>query len=279
MSIQKPMLAGTLEDLNDLAFPVAVSEKIDGIRAIKKNGKLLSRTLKPIPNPTVRTLLEAYLPDGADGEIVAGETFQDATSYVMTSKEKGEPKPFKFYWFDYVSSEPDKPYLERMEDMKTWLSKNEGKKTIGFEIIPLFPLVISNVEDFKEFEKKVLGKGGEGVMIRNLESPYKFGRSTLREGFLIKWKRFKDAEATVIDYEQLIQDGKPVAALGSLWVKSDNGIEFGIGSGYTLEQRRDFWKIRDRLIGKLVKYKFFDIGVKTAPRFPVFLGFRSKLDL
>jgi DNA ligase-1 len=35
---------------------------------------------------------------------------------------------------------------------------------------------------------------------------------------------------------------------------------------------------RNGAIGKLVKYKYFAIGVKDAPRHPVFLGFRSKLD-
>jgi DNA ligase-1 len=271
--IEKPMLAGTLESMDDLIFPVAISEKIDGIRAMKRNGKLLSRTLKPIPNPDIRAFLEEHLPDGADGEIVSGDSFQDTTSYVMTSKPVAK-KPFQFFWFDYVKDSADKPYLERMEDMKDWLDKAKPNDSIK----PLFPMIVSDVKSFKEFEAKILKKGGEGVMIRSLESPYKFGRSTSREGFLVKWKRFKDAEAKVIGYEPLIRDGKAVAELGSLTVITD-GIEFGIGSGYTVAQRREFWQNRSALIGKLVKYKFFDIGVKTAPRFPVFIGFRSKLDL
>ena len=48
--IKKPMLAGTLENLSDITYPVAISEKIDGIRALMVEGKLVSRTLKSIPN-------------------------------------------------------------------------------------------------------------------------------------------------------------------------------------------------------------------------------------
>ena len=100
---------------------------------------------------------------------------------------------------------------------------------------------------------------------------------SLREGFLVKWKRFKDAEATIIGFEQLIQDGLPVNALGSFLVKDK--VEFSIGTGFTMEQRKDLWKARDSLVGKLLKYKFFEVGVKNAPRFPVFIGFRSEIDI
>ena len=43
--------------------------------------------------------------------------------------------------------------------------------------------------------------------------------------------------------------------------------------------RKQLWEIRDTLIGKMVKYKYFNIGVKVAPRLPVFLGFRDSSDL
>lgn len=272
--IKKPMLAGTLENLSDITYPVAISEKIDGIRAVVIEGKLLSRTLKPIPNEFIREALERYLPTGADGEIIVGNTFQESTSAVMTMKTK--PIPFKFYWFDYVKDSHTKSYIERMEDIKNFIEKNPPPEGL-MEIIPLYPIVVSDEDTFRNFEKKILSAGGEGVMIRTMDGPYKFGRSTLREGFLVKWKRFKDAEATIIGYEQLLQDGELVDALGSFIVKDK--VEFGVGSGFTMEQRREFWKNRESLIGKLIKYKFFEVGVKSAPRFPVFIGFRSKEDI
>jgi DNA ligase-1 len=275
--IKKPMLAGTLENVDDIQFPVAISEKIDGIRAIVVEGKLLSRTLKDIPNEFIRETLESYLPTGADGEIIVGNTFQESTSAVMTMKTK--PIPFKFFWFDYVKDSHTKPYLERMEDLKNWFEKNPIPESLKefMTIIPLYPIVVSDEDTFSKFEKEILSKGGEGVMVRSMNGPYKFGRSTLREGFLVKWKRFKDAEATIIGFEQLIQEGVPVNALGSFLVKDK--VEFSIGTGFTMEQRKDFWKARESLEGKLLKYKFFEVGVKNAPRFPVFIGFRSEIDI
>jgi DNA ligase-1 len=271
------MLAGTLENVGDIQFPVAISEKIDGIRAIVVEGKLFSRTLKYIPNEFIRDTLESYLPTGADGEIIVGNTFQESTSAVMTIKTKAIP--FKFFWFDYVKDSHTKPYLERMEDLKNWFEKNPIPESLKefMTIIPLYPIVISDEDTFNKFEKDILSKGGEGVMVRSLNGPYKFGRSTLREGFLVKWKRFKDAEATIIGFEQLIQEGIPVNALGSFLVKDK--VEFSIGTGFTMEQRKDLWKARESLVGKLIKYKFFEVGVKNAPRFPVFIGFRSEIDI
>ena len=67
--------------------------------------------------------------------------------------------------------------------------------------------------------------------------------------------------------------------LGALVCLTQEGIGFKIGTGYTAEMRKELWEIRDTLIGKLVKYKYFNIGVKVAPRLPVFLGFRDSSDL
>lgn len=58
-----------------------------------------------------------------------------------------------------------------------------------------------------------------------------------------------------------------------------SGVSFSIGTGLTAAQRQFYWNERDILPGKLIKYKFFPVGVKVAPRHPVFLGFRDKADL
>src|SRR5690606_27777905 len=113
------------------------------------------------------------------------------------------------------------------------------------------------------------------------------GRSTAREGHLLKLKRFTDGEAVVIGFEELMHnaneatkdelgytkrsthaDGKvPMGTLGALKVRDlTTGIEFSIGTGYTAAQRRKLWDARDTLVGKVVKYKHFEGGVKDAPR-------------
>ena len=57
------------------------------------------------------------------------------------------------------------------------------------------------------------------------------------------------------------------------------GVEFSIGSGFTEEQRREIWNKKVELIGSIVKYKYFEVGVKDKPRFPIFLAFRDKKDM
>lgn len=66
--------------------------------------------------------------------------------------------------------------------------------------------------------------------------------------------------------------------LGALVCALPGGIKFSIGSGFTQEEREAFWAIRDKLPGRLVKYKYFPVGVKDRPRFPVYLGWRDPID-
>ncbi|NBX70281.1 MAG: hypothetical protein EBR01_15185, partial [Proteobacteria bacterium] len=76
MTIQKPLLAASLKKLtaDDLKFPVYATPKLDGIRALKVNGEMVSRTLKPIRNSEISKALKELLPNGSDGEILSGKT-------------------------------------------------------------------------------------------------------------------------------------------------------------------------------------------------------------
>jgi DNA ligase-1 len=58
-----------------------------------------------------------------------------------------------------------------------------------------------------------------------------------------------------------------------------NGVEFGVGGGFSREEREKFWKKRDQMIGQICKYKYFEVGMKDAPRFPSFIGIRSADDM
>ena len=66
--------------------------------------------------------------------------------------------------------------------------------------------------------------------------------------------------------------------LGALVCQLPGGLQFNIGSGFTQEEREEFWRIRDKLKGRLVKYKYFPVGIKDKPRFPVYLGWRDPID-
>lgn len=292
--ITRPLLASTLEDISSLKFPVLATPKLDGIRVLRVDGKALTRKFKPIPNTYIREMLEKYLPDGVDGEIMTPGTFNDIQSKVMSFD--GEPE-FTFYVFDYVKDDLNKPYCERINDMVDVVLPD---KIVPFHVNMLFPMLINNQEELLTYEKTCLSKGYEGVMIRQPNGKYKCGRSTPKEQILIKLKRFLDAEARVIGFEEKLhndniqekdefglskrsskKDGlQPANMLGALLVEDiTTGIKFGIGSGFDDALKKEIWQNRTKYLGKLVKYKYQSIGQKEAPRFPVFLGFRSKLDI
>ncbi len=297
--ITKPMLAGTVKDMKTIQYPVLVTPKLDGIRCLKLCGKAVSRNFKPIPNEFVRSWIEKHLPDGVDGElIVENESFQATSSAVM--RESGEPKVV-YHVFDFVEEQTERSthryYMDRMKDLK----ENKQIRTLDEKRVKLIlPILVTNEQTLLEFETKCLAEGYEGVMLRTPDGPYKCGRSKVREGFLLKLKRFSDDEAEIIGFEERMHNANEAkkdafgrtersthkanmvatGVLGAFRVKSKKfNKEFSIGTGMNDVQRASYWEIRAKLVGKLLKYKYQPTGIKDVPRFPVFLGLRHENDL
>lgn len=287
--IQKPMLAVDAGDISTLQYPLYATPKLDGIRCLKVNGEIVSRNFKPIPNNYIRNTLRAILPEGADGEICLYGTmlFCEVTSSVM--RETGEPA-FVYYMFDLYSN---KGYLDRIDDM---CNADIDEKCV----YRLVPEVIENETELLEYEEQQLAKGFEGIMVRTANSPYKFGRSTRKEGYLLKIKRFTDSEAVIIGFVERMHNGNeatkdafgrtersshkanmvPMGTLGALMVRDvKSGVEFEVGTGFDDAQRKDIWDNRDTWMGKIIKYKSQKSGEKDRPRFPVYLGIRDPIDM
>jgi DNA ligase-1 len=295
--IEKPMLAGKCSDINNLKYPVLATPKLDGIRCliIQQGGQkvAVSRNFKPIPNEHVRERLERICPVGFDGELVVPEgTFQQTSSAIMS--RDGEPD-FEYQVFDWLSTSPTCGYdirVTRLEDLF-------GKSLSPSDPVRLvLPDRMSTPEELEEYEQHVLSLGFEGVMVRDPYGPYKFGRSTEKEGWLLKIKRFSDSEAVIVGIEEKMHNANeakldelgrtkrsshkanltPMDTLGSLTVVDiHSGVRFNIGSGFDDETRKTLWNCREFLRGMIVKYKYQPTGVKEAPRFPIYLGLRSSL--
>ena len=284
----KPMLAATVGALQGLTYPLLASPKLDGIRALVLPGVgLVSRTLKPIPNHYVRqTFSNPYLAN-LDGELILGQhdeaVFRRTTSAVMSQDDQ---PAVTFHVFDVYSK--TLPYIER-------LSYLEGRSwPAGVKIVP--HTRINKISELLEYEANALEDGFEGVMLRSLDGMYKEGRSTVNQGWLLKLKRFEDAEAIITGYEERMMNGNfPTTDalghtkrsshqanlsgrgdLGALVVRGINGpykdVNFRIGTGFDDATRAALWATPR--VGEVVKYKYFPQGSKDAPRFPVFLGFR-----
>lgn len=299
--ITKPMLAcnpNSNWETNGIGniFPVLATPKIDGIRALKINGCIVSRSFNLIPNLIIRKELEQMLPDGADGEIVSGDTFYTTSSVVMSINYN--VNNFVYYWFDWVIDSLDVPYIQRINKMVEYANSHTLESSLA-KIIVLVPDIINNQQILNKYEKYALKANFEGVILRKPDGKYKCRRSTLSEQLLIKLKRCNDSEAIIIGTEELMHNNNTpeynnigyaiksshktglVAGntLGSIIAQTKDGIIFKIGSGFTNKLRTTIWNNRENIIGQYVKYKHLNYGSLEAPRSPVFVGIRHQDDM
>ena len=289
------MLAAQPPENGNFKFPLIASPKLDGIRCMVYEGVAMSRNWKPIPNAHVQKLIGRKEFHGLDGELGVGnpgsvDFYRNTMSGVMT--EAGEPE-FIFWVFDIFTL--GSGFSERIDYLTSLM--NHGQICYPANLVD--QRLISSKEELDAYEAECLYQGYEGLIVRDPKAVYKHGRSTTKEGGMIKVKRFSDAEAIIVDIQELQSNNNtPIKnvfgrtersshkenlismdTMGALICKTSEGIEFGIGTGFTETTRKIFWDNRKNLIGKYVKYKFFDGGNKQAPRFPVFLGFRDERDI
>lgn len=299
-AITKPMLASKCERPDLLPFPVLATPKLDGIRCLKIGGKALTRSFKPISNRFAREWIEANLPDGVDGELMLRDgTFSETTSAI--GRRDGQPD-FVFHIFDYVfEGRLDEPYRQRVADLDGLLGFSDSDPR-SRHLVFVTPTLVRNLAELEAFETKCLDEGYEGVMVRTPHSPYKCGRSTEREAWLLKIKRFEDAEAVVLEpYEgmtnqnaaeqdafgrtkrSLAQAGMMGRGeLGGFIVRHlSTGVEFRLGYNHVVGgiDRVTLWMKRETLVGRVVKFSHQPSGAKEAPRFPKFIGFREAWDM
>lgn len=298
MSQFRPLLGATVKDLRDVRLPIFASIKLDGVRAVWFGKEFLSRKLITIPNRALQQRAAKFdLSSGWDGELIQGDptaynSFRKTDSLVM-SLNKPVDDELRFFTFD--NCEAAGGFAERL---------NTLDDRTPF-VVKLDQILIDHLDDLLEFEQKVVNQGYEGVVLRAPEGKYKYGRSTLREQYLLKIKRFVHAEATVIGFEELLHNANeassdqrgyakrsshkegliPMGVMGAL-VVSLGAVKLNIGTGFTAGDRREIWHHRDKYLGKLARIKYFGVGGKpvaeggTGLRPPyVFTGWRSDIDL
>jgi DNA ligase-1 len=208
----------------------------------------------------------------------------------VMSKSKPLSDVFTFYVFDAVL--PECEFWER-NDYAQYKVLDLASPTL--KCVP--QTLCTDRTQLDELEAQWLERGYEGMMIRTHDGLYKFGRSTEREGGLVKVKRFVDAEAVVVGFVEEMRNANEATTdnlgrterstakaglvgkgtLGALVVER-NGVRFNIGTGFTAVQRGEFWRMREHLLDRLVTFKHFDHGIVDAPRHPVFKSFRHADD-
>ena len=131
---------------------------------------------------------------------------------------------------------------------------------------------------FKQFNKDAIAAGFEGIMIKDPEAVYECKRSTS----WLKMKPFIEVSLTVTGYEE--GTGRNEGKLGALICEGvDDGkrILVNVGSGFSDDQRNDYWVDKETMVGQIVEVRADAATISQdsadvySLRFPRFLRFRG----
>jgi len=131
---------------------------------------------------------------------------------------------------------------------------------------------------FKQFNKEAIEAGFEGIMIKDPDAVYECKRSTS----WLKQKPFIEVSLTVTGVEE--GTGKNEGRLGALICEGEDdgkSIIVNVGSGFTDDQRSDYWNDKETMVGQIVEIRADaatrsqDSELTYSLRFPRFLRFRG----
>lgn len=230
-----PLLAPNKEiDISSLSYSLLGSVKLDGCRLLAKQGQLVTRSLKNLPNKQYNEKFEPlrqYSEDNnyiIDGEIYAhGVPFQFIVSCFMT--QDFEAKTAIKKWKELC--EEHDYYITRQEvyDKSMFycfdliVNENFGKqfKLRYLDITKpanLFPRLLTRVhhkllhnkEEVEEYFQEALKDGYEGLILRNPEGIYKFDRATIKQNIIFKYKPFVTTDKIIKGFIQATEVNKDV---------------------------------------------------------------------
>lgn len=233
-----------------------ISEKLDGVRAYWDGKQFISRLGNKYHAPDWFT---KDLPDTPlDGELWCGRgKFQETVSIVRRANAGEKWTGVAYLVFDAPSFKGD------FEDRQAYLWSVLEDDKLEYARMVQQDLCLDRHHLDRELAR-VEKLGGEGLMIRQPHSAYEAGRSTT----LYKVKTFHDAEATVTGYTK--GRGKHKGKVGALLVKTDDGVEFSVGTGLNDAERAD-----PPAIGSVITYRYQELTNAGIPRFPSFMRERT----
>ena len=259
---EKVMLAKKYVDGKTNPVGWYMSHKIDGIRATWDGSKLLTRGGNEIFAPS--WFLESLPEDFTlDGELVFAPdgnecgNFQQTCSVVKRHVPDDRWKNVMYFVFEF----PSKDYT--FDLIYDWAKERVTPPHIRV----LEQVVCTSVEHMREYHDEYVGRGGEGIMLRNPDSKYEYKRSKN----VLKVKIWDDAEATVIDH--LPGQGKHEGRLGGAicnWTDGRNDRTFHVGVGWTDAEREN-----PPPVGTIITFSYFGLTDAGSPRHPKYLRIRE----
>jgi DNA ligase-1 len=263
----KPGMKINREPVNIFDGTWYVNRKMDGCRciAIKESGeiKFFSRngkefkTLDVLKNELIK-ILKNFDNVVLDGEICiyndGREEFQ-AMMKEITRKDHTIENP-RYLVFDCLTTEEfysgtsKRILAERFSRLDSLVPKQN-------KYIDFIKTVICTEKNFAELSETVAKDGWEGLMLRK-NVVYENGRIK----HLLKVKKFEDAEFTIEKVENgmltFTEGGKQKTEemLSCFYIKF-KGNYVGVGSGLSREQRREYYKHPEKILGHKTTIQYF----------------------
>ena len=237
-------------------------EKLNGINCSYVNGIMLSRQGKEIINLSHLTKeleqlsFKNYYFNGElvrhnEGELTNGENFRETTSIVNSDAE--DKTNIDLIVFDllpleeFYDGKSKLKYKDRLNQLKQLKQEAEEKGLVHLYI----PKIYYEGDDNTVIDKyldQATREDKEGLMcIKN--GVWKNKRSST----ILKVKKFMNADCEIIGYEE--GTGRLEGKLGA-FVIDYKGNKVNVGSGYTDDERIEFWQHRDDYIGRILQVKF-----------------------
>ena len=304
--MKAPSESVTEAELPSLPYPIMASPKVDGLRALWTADGLRSRTLRPFPNEELMHVSRLLAPTlhGLDGELVVGpeagpRVLRDSYSGAMS--REGRPD-WKFLAFDRWDAPHEEFHVRHRAVLHLHERLHQGgraaKRPELLRHLRVLPHVVCrSAEDVLRLEATWLAAGYEGAMLRTIDGPYKYGRVTRRQGWILKLKRFVEGEMLVESLEaalandnevEVLPDGsrrrgrsaagrsRETDLLGALVgrdVLTGEPVR-ATAARMTHDERRAALRDPTSLVGRIGTYRRFPSGTDAA-RFPVWVSLRD----
>jgi len=282
-----PMLAKKFSKAaRHVEYPAAGQRKFDGVRCLAMRAEgfpsnivLLTRKNKEFAgmNSLRSEIALLNLPPSIvlDGELYSDTlTFQRVVGLVrkkpenLSEQDLADLEQVSYRIYDLINlSNMDMTFASRYRLLQSLLRAVPSSQTPRLRLTR--NVRIRNEEDVTAYLALFEEEGFEGLMIRNLESPYELDK---RSKHLQKVKTFIDAEFPIVGYYEATGNdrGTPI------WeCEAPNGRRFRARPMGTLAERRELWANRDDLVGRPLTVRFFEYTDDGVPRFPVGVAIRD----
>ena len=226
-----------------------VSEKLDGVRAIWDGSGLRFRSGRPVAAPGWFT--EALPPVALDGELWGGRERFDVVSGTVRRSTPDDAgwRALRLMVFDLPGATGD--FATRAARIAALAAASRSAVWTAVEQAQLPDRAALH----RRLDSVVRG-GGEGLVLHRADALWSPGRSSA----LWKLKPLQDAEAQVLAHEP--GRGRLADVMGALRVRTADGVEFRVGTGFTDAERRD-----PPPVGSWISYTHRGLTPSGVPRF------------